>query len=292
MGGRRSSSPHHAPACPAPPPARSCSERPPRPRPPACSPPAALTPAARAGGLVWNLPAPGTEARYEGEITQTLTGRDNQTTEIARLRRVTVRSLEAETAEYRGEQVPARWLEFVAETGTPGERGLDPGPAGRVVYKILTPESAIAPDLTDERGVPRAFLPVLRGWRQVGDGEPAELGPAFRAYPAVCLLTEFEPDEILERTDDAADVPAGRFEGTRFRAKLVEESRTARVTHEANWLLSDAAPFGPAEWSATVVRETKDALADRDTFAESSRTVSKMELVEVADDARGELPLP
>ena len=245
-----------------------------------------------AGGLVWNLPDPGAEARYEGEITQTLTGRDNQVTEIARLRRVTVRSLDPATGDFNGEQVPARWLEFVSETGTPGERGLDPGPAGRVIYKVLVPEAAVTGELEDESGVPYAFLPVLRGWRQIGDGEPAEIGPAFRAYPTVCLLTEFEPDDILEQTAGSADVPAGRFEGTRYRAKLVEESRVARVTHEANWLVSESLPFGPAGWEATVTREVKDALGDRGTFREASKTVSKMELVETASNARGELPLP
>ena len=154
-----------------------------------------------AGGLVWNLPDPGKEARYEGAVTQTLTGRDNQQTEIARLRRVTVRSLEPATGTFRGEDVPARWLEFVTETGTPGERGLDPGPVGRVIYKILVPEAAVTGELEDDAGIPYAFLPVLKGWRQAGDGEPTELGPAFRAYPTVCLLTEFEPDEIrVDRT--------------------------------------------------------------------------------------------
>ena len=249
-------------------------------------------PHAAAGGLVWNLPPEGSEVRYEGTLTQTLVGRDNQTTQIDRLRRVTVRSLEAATGTLDGRDVPGRWLEFVTETGTPGERGLDPGPAGRVIYKILVPEAAVTGEMRDADGIPYAFLPVMRGWRQIGDGEPAEIGPAFRAYPTVCLLTEFEPDEILEQAAGSADVPAGRFEGTRYRAKLVEESRTARVTHEASWLVSPDVPFGPAQWTATVTRETKDALADRSEFAAASTTVSEMELVETAADARGELPLP
>ena len=247
---------------------------------------------ADAGGLVWNLPAPGAFVRYEGELTQTLTDRRNQTSEVVRLRQITVRSLDAETAEWDGRQVPARWLEVVSETGTPGERGLDPGPAGRVLYKVLVPESAVSADLADPAGIPHAFLPVLRGWRQVGDLEPAELGPAFRAYPTLTLLTDFEPREVTSSEPDAADTPAGSFDGTRYTAKSVEESPRARLTLEANWVVSPAVPFGPAAWEATLTREIKDASADRDAFREAGKSVERLELVEIGADARGELPLP
>ena len=230
--------------------------------------------------------------RYEGELTQTLTDRQNQTVEVKRLRQLTVRSLESETAAYDGRQVPARWLEFVSETGTPGERGLDPGPAGRVIYKVLVPEAAVTGDLVDADGIPVAFLPVIRGWRQVGDLEPAELGPAFRAYPTLTLLTDFEPEDIRPTGEDSADTPAGRFDGTRYAAKAVEEDPTVRVTNEANLLVSGDVPFGPAAWEATLTREIKDSSAARDRFREAAKSVARMELVEVGDNARGELPLP
>ena len=255
----------------------------------------ALAPAvhrANAGGLVWSLPETGAVVRHEGTYTQTLTDRQNQTRTVERRRQITVRALEAETVVVEGEQVPARWLEIVSETGTPGERGLETGPAGRVLYKVLVPESGVIGRVQNDDGIPEAFLPVLRGWKQVGDGEPVEIRDALRAYPTLTLLKEFEPAEIVEEQPDAADTPAGRFDGTRYRAKVVEESERARVTNEGTFLVSDAVPFGPAQWELTLTRESKDSSDPRDAFRETSKTVVRMSAHEIGDDARGELPLP
>ncbi len=253
---------------------------------------AAVTPVAGAGGLVWSLPAPGTMVRHEGTLTQTLTDRLNQTRIVERRRQITVRALDAETATVDGQPVPARWLEIVSEVGTRGERGLETGPAGRVLFKVLVPESGVAGVIADEKGIPEAFLPTLRGWKQVGDLEPVEFGPALRAYPSLTLLKEFEPAEVTNEGADAADTPAGRFEGIRYRGKVVEESERARVTVEGTFLISPDVAFGPAQWEITLTRESKDASKDRDAFRETSKTVERMSVHEVADDARGELPLP
>ena len=257
--------------------------------------PAGLAPAARAGGLVWNLPEPGTMVRHEGSYTQTLTDRQNQITTVERRRHVTVRALEAETATVDGEQIPARWLEIVSETGTSGERGLETGPAGRVLYKILVPERGVIGRPADDQGIPEAFLPVIRGWKQVGDGEPVEFGPAFRAFPTLTLLREFEPAELTGEGADSAVTPAappGGFDGTRYRGKTVEESERARVTTEGTFLISPDVPFGPAQWEITMTRESKDLSEPRDALRETSKTVARMSVHEIADDARGELPLP
>ena len=252
----------------------------------------AAAPAASAGSLVWTLPAPGAVVRHEGTLTQTVTDRQNQTSTIERLRQITVRSLETETADWKGNQVPARWLEIVSETGTAGERGLDTGPAGRVLYKVLVPEPAVVSGAADADGIPVAFLPVLRGWKQVGDGEPQEFGPALRAYPTLTLLKEYEPKELTEEGDDTADTPAGSFPGTLYRGKVVEESKRARVTNEATLMVSPDVPFGPARWEVTLTREVKDAGESRELFREVSKSVERLNVVEVGDDARGELPLP
>ncbi|MEM9700890.1 MAG: hypothetical protein AAF907_00435 [Planctomycetota bacterium] len=247
---------------------------------------------ALAGGLVWTLPEPGTVVRHEGSYVQTLTDRENQLTTVERRRQIIVRALEAETATVDGEQVPARWLEIVSEVGTPGERGLETGPAGRVLFKVLVPESGVTGVVANDKGIPEAFLPVLRGWKQVGNLEPVEFGPSLRAYPSLTLLKEYEPGELTNDGNDSADTPAGSFDGTRYRAKVVEESERARVTNEANFLISPDVPFGPVEWEVTLTREEKDLSEPRAEYRESSKTVVRMSVHEIADDARGELPLP
>ena len=247
---------------------------------------------ANAGGLVWSLPAPGTFVRHEGTLSQTITDRQNQTRTVERLRQITVRALDAETATVDGRPVPARWLEVVSETGTPGERGLDTGPVGRVLYKVLVPEAAVTGRVQDDQGIPDAFLPVLRGWKQTGDGEPIEFGPALRAYPTLTLLKEYEPGELTEEGPDAADTPAGSFDGTLYRGKVTEETRRARVVNEGAFLVSDAVPFGVARWEVTVTQERKDLSEPREAFREVSKTVERLSVHEVGDNARGELPLP
>ena len=254
--------------------------------------PAGLLPQANAGGLVWNLPEPGTEVRHEGSYVQTVTRRDKQIETIERRRQIVVRALEAETATVDGEDVPSRWLEIVTETGTRGERGLETGPAGRVLYKVLVPESGVTGRVQNDQGIPEAFLPVIRGWKQVGDQDPVPFGPALRTYPSLTLLTEYEPTELTNQGADSADTPAGRFDGTRYRGKVVEESPRARVTNEGTFLISPDVPFGPAEWEVTLTHEEKDASDARDVFRESSKTVVKMSVHEIATNARGELPLP
>ena len=247
---------------------------------------------ARAGGLIWNVPAVGTEVRHEGSLTQVLTDDTGQQVTTERRREIFVRALEEVEAEYDGSRVPAVWVEIVTVTGVRTERGIDPGPAGRVLYKFLTPRAAVAADFKDRDGIPRAFLPVLRGWRQAGDGEPTELGPAFRAYPAACLLTEFEPDEIIKVGEEDVTVPAGTYPGTLYRGKQVNESPRVRTTNDTDVIVSPDMPFGPAKWTVTLVRERKDANQPRDTFREVARTTVSMEAQEIRNDARGELPLP
>ncbi|QDT16432.1 hypothetical protein [Alienimonas californiensis] len=247
---------------------------------------------APAGGLVWNLPEPGTQVRHEGSYTQTLTDEQNQVTTVERRRQITLRALEAETATVDGEQVPARWLEIVSETGAPGERGLETGPAGRVLYKVLVPESGVIGRPADDNGIPQAFLPVIRGWKQVGNGEPTEYGPVLRAYPTLTLLKEYEPAELTEEGAAAADTPAGQFEGTRYQGRVVEESDRARVTNVGQFVVSPDVPFGPAQWEVTLTRESKDLSEPRDAYRETSKTVVRMSVAEISAGARGELPLP
>ena len=249
-------------------------------------------PAAHAGGLVWSLPEPGTEARYEGTFTQTLTDRNNQQTVVERRRNLTIRALDAETAEFRGERTPARWLEFVTVTGLSSEAGLDPGPAGRVLYKALVPESAVASDFADADGIPRAFLPVIRGWKQFGDEEAQPLGPALRVYPTLTLLTDYEPGEVQPAGEQTADTNVGSFDGTAYRSKAVEEAPRLRITNESEALVSPESPFGPVRWEATVVREIKDANQSREEYREVSRSVETMSLRGIDRGVRGELPLP
>ena len=157
-----------------------------------------------AQGLIWSLPEQeGTWVRYEGEYKQVefrpgvATG--DQTFNWRR--NVTIKSLVTpdahKTAMYRGKQVTCRWIEIKVETGKPGEQGLDTGPGGARLYKVLIPEARIFGTLinnnsVDADGIPVSFLPIIRGYRKLGNRKEEQIKTkVLQIYPAISLLKHY-----------------------------------------------------------------------------------------------------
>jgi len=246
---------------------------------------------ASAQGLIWNLPEDGTEVVYGGTLTQTDTRPGGQETEMSWDSRLVVRSVGTQDVQYRGETVPGRWIEFELATGKAAEQGIDPGPAGARVYKVLVAEPAVTGKPADERGIPASFLPIVEGYVKVADQPPQKLATtAFEVYPTLSLLMNYKPNELTQEAEgQETEAPAGRFEATQYAAKAAIESPSGKVDNTATLLVSPDMPFGPVRWTATAVRSTKDPNQPRDAYAEASRVESQMEAKQINKNARSVL---
>jgi hypothetical protein len=246
---------------------------------------------AAAQGLIWNLPEDGTEVVYGGTITQTDIRPGGAETELTWDNRLVVRSVGTQDVQYRGKTVPGRWIEFELATGKATEQGIDTGPVGARIYKVLVAESAVTGTAADERGIPRAFLPIIEGYLKMADQPPQKMAStAFEVFPTLSLLMVYKPNELTaEAEGQEAESPAGRFTATQYAAKATIESPSSRVENTATLIVSPDMAFGPVRWTATVVRSTKDPNQPRDAYIEASRVESQMEAKEINRNARSVL---
>ena len=263
-----------------------------------------ITPAVLpAQGLIWSLPEEeGTWVRYEGEYKQT-EFRPGVATgdQVFNWRRnVTIKSLvtpeEHKTAMYRGKQVTCRWIEIKVETGKPGEQGLDTGPGGARLYKVLIPESRVFGTLVqnksvDADGIPVSFLPIIRGYRKLGNRkEEAIKTKVLRIYPAISLLKHYKVlrPETGEPEDPALEA-LGAINAIKWVGAETLQSRVSQSEHSSELWLSREVPFGLARWSVKVTRSRKRETDPRDDFAKRTETTVEMKAVAVGTDAKSEL---
>lgn len=247
---------------------------------------------ARAQGLIWSLPEDGSWIRYEGPYRQVQFRPESAGGDLTLdwFQHLTIKSVGQEQAEFRGEEVPCRWLEFIAVTGTAGGGGIDPGPAGRRVYKVLVPESGIIGKVNNDRNIHVSYLPIVRGYRKLGDEAPEELkSDVFDAYPVVSLLRHYRQLESASERAEDAGVGVGPIRSMRFQAQETLESRTTRTVHEATLWKSDEIPFGLARWTLKISREAKPENVPRSGFQPVSQITVEMKAQEIGRGARSEL---
>ena len=126
------------------------------------------SPTLYAQGLIFNLPQDGTGVEYEGEIAYTTVRPDlaEGKETITKARELSIKSVGRENAEWDGQVQPCRWIEIKVNTGNAGEAGIDPGPVGSRIYKVLVPESKILNASSDNNGIPNIMLPIVKGYRR------------------------------------------------------------------------------------------------------------------------------
>ena len=78
---------------------------------------------AQAQGLIWNLPADGTEVRYQGTFKQTDSRPGGQEAVMSWESELLIRSVGTQQVTYEGKEVPGRWLELESRTGKNGRNG-------------------------------------------------------------------------------------------------------------------------------------------------------------------------
>lgn len=244
---------------------------------------------AAAQGLLFYLPEDGMGVEYRGTLTQAENAGDPDP--LTWTKELSIKSVGQENAEYRGVMQPCRWIEIKIITGELGAAGIDPGPVGARLYKILVPESRIIPDTKDADTIPNHMIPLVRGYRRLGEEAYTEISaPALRVYPTISLLTNYDDPETIA----TAEVPEVLAQGVsvtarHLKGRMVMERADARSTNVGEYWVSPDIPFGLARWVVTITQETKETTAPRDEFEVESVVNVDMKLRSVITNAESEL---
>lgn len=249
-------------------------------------------PAASGQGLIYNLPEDGTSVEYEGTLTQSSGEQD--AAPLTWTSQLTLKSVGREQAEYDGQMQPCRWIEIKVVTGTSGAAGIDPGPVGARIYKVLVPEARITGERADANAVPNDFLPIVKGYRRLGEDQMKEIQtPALVIYPTISLLANYDSPEVIA-TADVPEVlaPGLSLSATRMKGQLVMERAENRSTNSGEYWVSPDVPFGLARWVVSVTREEKETTAPRSEFRPVSTVQVDMKLKRIRENAESELVTP
>lgn len=252
-----------------------------------------LTTTSFAQGLLWKLPADGTWVRFEGDYTQTIS-RVNEAPQVLKWTRyVTIRSVGQEEAEYQGVNQSCRWIEIEVETGDSSGGVLNAGPGGQRMFKLLVPEGSIRGTVREPvakgKDIFASFIPIVKGYRKIGDEETLELpSQVFQLYPVVSLMQHYE--NLTESGPaQAISVAMTPVNAQGFKGSLVMERTNYRSTNSGEVFRCEEMPFGVAKWTATTVVEEKATTDPRSAFEQTVSIQEVMQAAEVGTDAESEL---
>ena len=246
-------------------------------------------PRASAQGLIFNLPEDGTAVEYEGTLTQATSAEDQ--TPLTWTNELSIKSVGREDAEFEGKVQPCRWIEIKTLTGKSGAAGIDPGPVGARIYKVLVPESKIIAEPVDADGIPNDMLPIVRGFRRLGEEAVKEITtPALRVYPTISLLTNYSNPEVIATNDVPEIILQGQqITAKRMKGEFVMERAESKSTNEGEFWVSTEVPFGLARWVVSVTREEKESTAPRSEFHVVNVVSVDMKLKRIRENAESEL---
>ncbi len=248
-------------------------------------------PQANAQGVVWKLPEDGTWVRYEGNYKQieTRASSGQADLEIEWIQHLTIKSVGKQEAEFEGKTVPCRWLELKIQTGKKSEAGINPGPVGQTIYKVLVPEHRVVGKLEDEETIPVSYLSIVKGYRKEGAKEAETLtGSVLQIYPKIALIRHYT---TLEKEGDPEnlDLTAGPVTAQKWKGKHEAENLQNHTIQEAELWRSDETPFGLAQWSVKITMERKGDKEPRSSFKQVCQTLVEMKQLETGTDAKSEL---
>lgn len=233
-----------------------------------------------AQGVVCQLPEDGTWVKFEGTYAQTELRPDEQVSKLEIspwIEHVWIKSVGQEMAEYNDEMTACRWIEIKIERGREKDGKIDTGLTGSEIYKVLIPEVAIIAENVDAEGVPVSFLPLVKGFRKLGNAQPKPLTePALQLYPLGILVGYFRE---LRKVEDSVDPEVGLENvktASQWQGQVTTERPSSRSITESTLWKSPDVPFGVARWSAKITREIKDAQSPREDFKPSSEVVIEM----------------
>jgi len=245
--------------------------------------------AASAQGLIFHLPEDGKAVEYDGQLTQQ-SGPDDLSPLVWDCK-LTIKSVGQEQAEFEGKVQACRWLEIKSLTGTSEAGVINPGIVGARLYKVLVPESKIVGEWTDADGIPNEMLPIVRGFRRLGEEEVKPIStPALRYYPTISLLTSYPDPETIATNDTPEILLKGQSITARhMKGRLAMESQKLRSVNEGEFWVSKDVPFGLARWTVTVTTYEKDSAAPVSEFKPTITKKVDMKLSKISDGAESEL---
>lgn len=252
---------------------------------------AGVAQSASAQVLIWNIPKEdGTWIRFEGNYRQK-ESRPNATGDIdlAWRQDLTISSVGQQSGDYKGRQVPCRWIEFKSVT-KPAGVDQPPGPGGVYLYKVLIPEEAVIGRPIDDETVPVTFLPILEGLRKVGDRPVEKVNEkALAVYPHVAQLTYY-PDlrPVGRGTEELSIANESVLCRVNKGSRLLQDKRS-RSKNSATLWLAESLPFGLAKFSVNIERDQKLPTAPPEEFRRTSVIEVEMTAVEIGTAARSEL---
>lgn len=250
---------------------------------------------AQAQGILWSLPPDGTWVRMEGTLQQTEIRPDAAAGNlvIQWLRHVTIKSVGKEDAEFNGETVPCRWIEIKVVTGKESEAGIDPGPVGTRIVKALVPESRITGKTTYGDAVPVAYIPVVKGWRKMGEGpvEPINSN-VLNIYPLLSPLMHYRKLDAAEGDEDPMVKLPDVTSAKKYTGQMTVESQTTRTENTGEFWAAENAPFGLAKWKVKEVRSGKDRAQSRDEFKPLCEVALELSAQATGADAQSEIEPP
>lgn len=242
--------------------------------------------------LIWSIPEKdGTSVRYEGTYKQVqerpLDKRGQLTMEWDT--GLVIKSVGEEMAEFDGKPTKCRWVEFVS---TIKSKGLKPGPAGTRIYKVLVPIDRVTGLLLDKEGQPNDFVPIVKGYRKLGEAPVVEVTEKALAVNPLIAPVVYYPNLKAESKEPApVSLPQlGEVQAVEHQGQTVYTSRTARTTNKAKLWLAKDIPFGVAKLEVSVTQEQKDRLAPTEDYKLTSQTDIEMKAVETGSDAQSDLP--
>ncbi len=252
-----------------------------------------ITSDASAQGLIWSLPEVGSWVRYEGNYSQVVR-RPNATAGDLQLqwtRHLTIKSLESVEEPFEGEIQPCRWIELKVTTAQQAAV-LEPGPGGARTFKVLVPERLIQGTVLDGRNILVAHIPVVRGYRKIGDEDPQPIeSDVLQVYPVISFVQHYRNLEADSAGPTTVDLPIGSVSATLMKGDRTMESPTSRSMNTAQLWRSDDVPFGLAKWIVKDVLEQKFATQPRTEFRETTEVNIEMTATEVGTAAVTEIDL-
>jgi hypothetical protein len=236
---------------------------------------------ASAQGLIVNLPKKqGAWVRYEGTVKQVEFRPDAAEGDITMewIQQLTIKSIGSETATFRGKQLPCRWIEIKIVTGKPSESGIESGPVGERIYKVLVPEERVVGQLADGGKIPFSFLDVIKGFRKTGNQVTPVPAGALQVFPLIAPVMHYEAVEVGGNETEEIPLPGGAVKTRKFKAKRGIESATERSVNEAEIWCGDGntIPFGLVRWTVKTLLERKDSTAPRQTYKPVTQTTVEM----------------
>ncbi len=245
-------------------------------------------------GIIRSLPAPGKWVRYEGRYEQIeihpQKNQSNVTTEW--LRHLTIKCLGDEIqASYRGKTVPCQWIELKVVTGKNSEGGIDAGPVGARIFRVLVPKSKVNSQVKDADGIRNAFLPIVKGYKKIGDGDVQPMRTkVLQIYPLISNLMHYR--KLQDEGKAGIKIMENSISTKKQTGELTIESKLHKTINKAEMWASDTVPFGLAKWKVKIERFSKGSVTPRSEFQPVTEITVEMEVRDIGNEAESEILLP